>query len=88
MFIAAYKTCLAFDFCTQYNNIAVQWTSENYWDFEQNDKLSALKQFQFWTALLEDMLIKTYVFVFLVIKYFRPQFQNPGNHQIIYDEKD
>jgi len=27
-------------------------------------------------------------FGFLVIKYFRPQFQNPGNHQVIYDEKD
>lgn len=65
---------------------------ENYWDFEQSYKLSAFKAVSIMNSVVRIHAYKNlhflpFFFFLLATKYFRPQLQNPWNHQIIYDQK-
>lgn len=64
---------------------------ENYCDFRQSYKLSAFKAVSIMNSFVRIHAYKNLHFLpfffLLATKHFRPQFQNPGNHQIIYDKK-
>lgn len=60
---------------------------ENYWDFEQNYKLSAFKAVSIMNSFVRIHAYKKLTFFFFPLgtKHFRPQFQNSRSHQVIYD---
>lgn len=91
LFIAAEKHVELFKFCIRHNNTfssEALYALENYWDFEQNYKLSAFKAVSIMNSFVRIHAYKKLTFFFspLGTKHFRPQFQNSRSHQVIYDK--
>lgn len=89
LFIAAEKHVELFKFCIRHNNTfssEALYALENYWDFEQNYKLSAFKAVSIMNSFVRIHAYKKLTFFFpLGTKHFRPQCQNSRSHQVIYD---
>lgn len=90
LFIAAEKHVELFKFCIRHNNMfssEALYALENYWDFEQNYKLSAFKAVSIMNSFVRIHAYKKLTFFFFPLgtKHFRPQCQNSRSHQVIYD---